>query len=152
MNNSPIISNRSIQTPTMTNNNNRASSNMKVNASFNNDNNNEDIDTLQDIINQNNQNKTNNNSKANNQNDAKMLTIGKPISKRRVKDASLESNSDMHANKKFDGSESNNQRNEEDTSYTRDSMDEGGINEGLSHLNPVRSYTDCCFFFFFKFC
>ena len=120
---------------TMTNNNNknnknRPSSNTNVNASFNNYNNNEDVDTLQDIINQNNQNKTNNNSKANSQNDAKMLTLGKPISKRRVKDASLESNSDMHANKKFDGSESNNQFSDNDTSSTEELMGEssGGNN------------------------
>ena len=114
---------------TMTNNNNRASSNANLNASFNKGNNNEDVETLQDIIDQNNQNKKNSNSKAKNQNDEKMKTLGKPISKRRFKDASLESNSDMHVNKKFDANESNNQLNEDDKRYTSDSMEEGSDEE-----------------------
>ena len=111
------------------NNNNRASSNANLNASFNKSNNNEDVETVQDIIDQNNQNKKNSNSKAKNQNDEKMKTLGKPISKRRFKDASLESNSDMHVNKKFDANESNNQLNEDDKSYTSDSMEEGSDEE-----------------------
>ena len=112
---------------TMTNKNNN--NNENNNANFNNDNNNEDVNSVQEIIDQNNQNKTNNNnkSKANNQNDAKMQTLGKPKSKRRVKDASLESNSDMHANKKFDGRESNNQVSDDDTSSTEELMGESSV-------------------------
>ena len=111
---------------TMTNKNNNNSENN--NTKFNNYNNNEDFNSVQEIIDQNKQNKTNSNSKAVNQKIDKMQILGKAKSTKRIKDVSIESNTEMQANKKFDGSESKNQDNEDETSDTGESM-EGSIDD-----------------------